>query len=330
MKRQAGQENDELRPEYDLSRLGGGTRGKDARSYGKGVRPSGYRFRAETQVLDDAARANVAGQFVALPDGVVHYELAGPEQAPAVVLVHGFSVPYYIWDPTFRALTEAGFRTLRYDLYGRGHSDRPDAVYNLDFFERQLVNLLDALSIAWPVDIVGLSMGGPIALTLADRDPQRMRKLVLIDPAGFPMPMPLTSRLLRVPGLGEALFDWFGDRFFVSDLGKDFYRPDRFPEYQQQYLAPMRFVGFRGALLSTVRNGALNNSAETYVRVGRQGRPTLLIWGRQDRTVPFPTHAKVQVAIPHAEFHAIDQAGHIPHYERPEVVNPLLVEFLQR
>jgi pimeloyl-ACP methyl ester carboxylesterase len=51
-----------------------------------------------------------------LSNGVVHYELTGSEDAPVVVLVHGFSVPCYVWDPTFEALTEAGFRVLRYDL----------------------------------------------------------------------------------------------------------------------------------------------------------------------------------------------------------------------
>jgi len=46
-------------------------------------------------------------------------------RGPAVALVHGFSVPYYVWDPTAPELARAGFRVLRYDLYGRGYSDRP-------------------------------------------------------------------------------------------------------------------------------------------------------------------------------------------------------------
>ena len=61
-----------------------------------------------------------------LSDGFTHYELGGPPTGHLVVLAAGFSVPYYIWDPTFSALTEAGVRVLRYDYYGRGFSDRPD------------------------------------------------------------------------------------------------------------------------------------------------------------------------------------------------------------
>ena len=69
----------------------------------------------EQRELDDTARAEMPGQFVKLSDGYTHYEIAGPADRPVVVLAAGFSVPYYIWDPTFAALTAAGFRVLRYD-----------------------------------------------------------------------------------------------------------------------------------------------------------------------------------------------------------------------
>jgi len=66
----------------------------------------------ETDSLTDVVRQNAGGSFLKLPDGVVHYELAGAEDARTVVLVHGFSVPYYIWDPTCAALLQAGFRRI--------------------------------------------------------------------------------------------------------------------------------------------------------------------------------------------------------------------------
>ena len=57
--------------------------------------------------LDDATRAEAPGLFVALPDGRTHYDIAGPDTARAVVLIHGFSVPYYIWDSTAVRLSDA-------------------------------------------------------------------------------------------------------------------------------------------------------------------------------------------------------------------------------
>src|SRR5579864_4541155 len=70
--------------------------------------------------LDDVARKSAGGQFARLSDGYTHYELAGPTNAHVVVLAAGATVPYYIWDPTFKALVDDGFRVLRYDYYGRG------------------------------------------------------------------------------------------------------------------------------------------------------------------------------------------------------------------
>src|ERR1017187_5282006 len=73
----------------------------------------------ELYSLDESVRKNAPGSFIHLSDGITHYELSGPDTGKLVVLVHGFSVPYYIWDSTFSRLVQQGFRVLRYDEYGR-------------------------------------------------------------------------------------------------------------------------------------------------------------------------------------------------------------------
>src|SRR5512146_2198187 len=112
-------------------------------------------YRGETRDLDDAARAAAGGSFIRLLHGCTHYELAGPEDQRPVVLIHGFSVPYFIWDSMFAALVSAGHRVLRYDLLGRGYSDRPRVRYDLELFITQLSELLDRLHIA-AAELLGL------------------------------------------------------------------------------------------------------------------------------------------------------------------------------
>src|SRR5438067_7104597 len=81
----------------------------------------------ETSALDDQTRRQASGSFVNLSAGVTHYELGGPAGGTPILLVPGFSTPYNVWDPTYEGLTKAGFRVLRYELFGRGFSDRPNA-----------------------------------------------------------------------------------------------------------------------------------------------------------------------------------------------------------
>jgi pimeloyl-ACP methyl ester carboxylesterase len=123
----------------------------------------------------------------------------------------------------------------RYNLYGRGYSDRPDTIYDRALFERQILSLLSALRIDRPVDLVGVSMGGAVAVGFTDRYPARVRKLGLIDPAGLPMPRSFSKRLLLAPLVGEWLMNLWGDRILVSDIPNDFYLPGKFHEYQANY-----------------------------------------------------------------------------------------------
>ena len=124
-------------------------------------------------------RASLSG----LSDGFTHYEIGGPPAGPVVVLAAGATVPYYIWDPTFAALVQAGFRVLRYDYYGRGYSDRPDMPFTQELYVRQFTELLESLHITQPFDLVGLSFGGSVITSVAARHPARVRSLVYVDPA---------------------------------------------------------------------------------------------------------------------------------------------------
>ena len=69
----------------------------------------------EKQKIDANVRNITPGDFVELSEGFVHYELSGAPEGELVVLVHGFSVPYYVWDPTVDELVKQGYRVLRYD-----------------------------------------------------------------------------------------------------------------------------------------------------------------------------------------------------------------------
>jgi pimeloyl-ACP methyl ester carboxylesterase len=289
--------------------------------------PSFYR---EPLTLDDRTRATLPGEFIRLPGGVTHYELTGPANGPVVVLVHGLSTPLFLWDPTVPALVEAGFRVLRYDLFGRGYSDRPRVKSDVKLFRGQLLNLLNALGFSKPVDVIGISMGGIIAVDFCDQHPDRVRKLGLIDPAGYPMPVSKGAIALFLPAVGELVMALAGDKVVLGGLPHDFLHPDRYPDYAEQYKKQLPYQGFKRSLLSTIRHMPFNGAMiPVYEQVGRQDRPKLLIWGRQDRTVPFAHHELVQAALPGVAFHAIDEAAHLPHYEQPAVVNPILVDFLQ-
>jgi pimeloyl-ACP methyl ester carboxylesterase len=284
---------------------------------------------------------------LALSDGITHYEAAGPEvasfEAPwsdgrrrPVVFIHGFSVPSFVWEPTFRAMAHAGFRVVRYDLLGRGYSDRPRERYDQVLFDHQLRDLISALALEVPVDLVGLSMGGAIAVGFTDRHPASVRRLVLIDPAGYAAKGPRGTGLLRVPLLGELLMATVGRRLLLSRLSQDVQAENHnrlgseLAELGRRYVIQTQYKGFWRALLSTIRHGPIRNLAGTYARVGRHNREVLLIWGREDRTVPFALSDQMRAAMPQAEFHAIEGAAHAPHLEQPDLVNTLLIDFLRR
>jgi pimeloyl-ACP methyl ester carboxylesterase len=286
-----------------------------------------YASDPERLELNDAARRAAPGQFARLGDGYTHYEIAGPPDGRVVVLVCGATVPYYIWDPTFAALTKAGFRVLRYDYYGRGFSDRPDVPLTQDLYVRQFTQLLDTLHITQPIDLAGLSFGGSVITSVADRDPHRVRSLIYMDPA-FRAPVTL-SPLESMPRLWSFVTAIMDERLWAEGQLGDFLYPERFPDWPERYRVQMQYRGFRRARLSDLAANAELDQRDEVTRVGRVRRPVLVIWGKQDPNVPFEFSEALMQQMPYARLLAVDEAGHLPQWEQPEIVQPAIVSFLR-
>jgi len=289
--------------------------------------PIGYYTYAnpERRTLDDAARADAPGKFIALDGGTTHYEVAGPDTGRVAVLVHGFSVPSYIWDSTFHALAAAGHRVVRFDTFGRGWSDRPDAAYDGPFYDAQLRGLLDSLRITEPVDLFGLSFGGFITAHFTSTHAERVRTLVMVDPMTS---VPELPAVIAAPIVGPYLWQVQAVPSMPDGQPTDFLHPERFPGWADRYRPQMEFRGFGRSLR---RSGLAQKGVDypkIYSTIAAAGTPVLLVWGRQDTTTPFANAENVTRVITATEFFPVDSAGHLPHMEQTQLVNARIFSFL--
>ena len=279
----------------------------------------------EHGTIDARARVDVAGGFVGSTQGITHYDISGPDSGRTVVLVHGFSVPSYIWDSTVKRLSEAGYRTLRYDLFGRGWSDRPDAPYDGPMYDAQLNELLDSLHVVGPVDLMGLSFGGFVTAHYLTTHSARVRSLTLVDPVATTATVP---GIMTVPVLGPWLWQTRAVPTMPAGQPPDFLHPEHFPDWVDRYLPQMRFRGFGRALLRSRITLSKTDFNSLYAQAGKTGVPVLLMWGKQDHTVPILESSVIRRNIPQVEFLPVDSAGHLPHIEQSATVHAKMLQFL--
>ena len=115
-----------------------------------------------------------------------------------------------------------------------------------------------------------------------------------------------------------------------DDQGLDLYDQALLPGYVRRFRGFERYKGTLYAWLSTMRHFPIQELESSYRAVGDLNTPVLIVWGKEDRVLPFATTEKVMAAIPHAELLAVEQAGHASHYEKRDVVNAAILDFLRR
>jgi pimeloyl-ACP methyl ester carboxylesterase len=278
--------------------------------------------------LTPEVRASLPGTFIATTDGMVSYELRGREDGPVVVLVHGLTTPKFVWDEHMDPLVAAGYRVLRFDLFGRGFSERPEASYDTAFYDRQLGDLLERLELTRPVSLVGYSLGGGISVHYAAGHPDDVGKLVLIAPLGFVGEPGTGARLFLAPGIGEWLAAVLTPAYASADIAAGVADGTAPRDMLERWEAQYRYRGYSEAVLSTARSFSVQEVDDAYRAVGRAGIPTHVLWGTEDRVVPFSGREPLQQAVPQAVVMPIEGAGHSVTFTRARDVNALLLEAL--
>ena len=281
----------------------------------------------ETVEKDADFRASVkTGDFVKLSAGYTYYEFENREADTLLVMVHGFSVPAYIWDSTYYAALSRGYGALRYDAYGRGYSDNPDVVYDVALYASQLRELLEALQIERKVNLLGLSNGGRTITAFAYQYPEHVKNLIYVDPSGFETisndgtyPVMVTEE--EVKAFKQS------DNYATMASGQlgDFYDSIPFRGWDRRYEEMMKFKGFVRALISTRKNSpSLENEQK---KIAESGIPVFAIWGEHDTVVKLDEVSdNLTSRIPKVELFVLPKAGHLPHMEQTTMFNSIVFE----
>ncbi len=119
-------------------------------------------------------------------------------------------MPSWEFDELVPLLTAIGFRSLRFDLYGHGLSDRPHGEYSLARFSRQTCEVIEATGLVRPVVLVGHSLGAAIAAAVAASNPQWIERLLLVAPMLDFSSTSAWSRVFRVAVVGDLLMRFVG------------------------------------------------------------------------------------------------------------------------
>jgi len=280
----------------------------------------------EKEELNGAVRSRLGGSYISLSGGVTHYAIEGPENGQVVVLVHGGTVPMFTWDAVSPALAASGYRVLRYDMFGRGYSDRPPVVYNRNLYRNQLLELLDKLNLKEPVNLVGYSFGGGIVADFSARYPQRVRQLAMISPVVYNFKTP---RIFRIPVLGEFLARIAGIRTITKRANSMFEGTQLYRRHTDLFAEQTTFKGFQASMLSMIRSDAIGDYRDSFESVGKQKRNVLLIWVSRDPEIPEEVINTARKLIPDVRFHAVQDAGHNIVFQKPEQISTMLTNFLK-
>ena len=279
--------------------------------------------------LTESERATAPGKFLDLTDGKLHYLERGPENGPVILMVHGYSTPHFIFEQNASSLAANGFRVIQFDHFGRGWSDRPSTTYDADFYDRSIIELLDALSIDKPIGLVGLSMGGVVSAEFTARHPQRVERLFLLAPAGLAISNAdsTQTQISKMPVVGDWVWRVFARQALLSD---DQYDETDVPEMnrlQGDVTEQMKYKGYFPALLSTLRNLPMSDQDDVFVSVAETAIPVIAVFGEEDKVVPIEAAGRLRKLAPAADIRELSKAGHALNYQDFEIINPWLVEF---
>lgn len=260
---------------------------------------------------------------VLINDINIYYELHGPKDAPVLVLNNGLIMNASTsWVFQTKALSQH-YRLLQYDCRGQGESDHPPQPFSMDIHADDLAVLLDALNIA-QAHIAGISYGGEVAQAFALKYPHKTRSLILID---------------TVSEIGAELrliIESWVDALKAND-------PLAFFRATVPWNFSQEFIAQNEALLEDAKQRykqldfpAIIKLCQSFFNVDFTEKlstielPACIVVGELDLIKGLPYARILKNALPHAELHILEGAGHASCWERPQEFNSIILGFLAK
>lgn len=259
-----------------------------------------------------------------------HYRMEG--EGPTLILLHGVMASLHTWDGWVDQL-KAHYRIVRLDLPGFGLSDHmPEPE---QYTPEHSLELFDKIRAAFGLEtfcLGGNSLGGFLSWYYAARYPERVEKLILVDPIAYPQKLPAVIKLVSLPGIGE-IAQRFAPRFLVERNVREVYGDPSLvsDETVDRYYELMMHEENRFAMVQTFRKlRELSKDGRLSREIHKVQCPTLLMWGEKDRWVPPALIANWKRDLRNVEVKVYPGAGHIPMEELPIETARDAYDFLQR
>jgi pimeloyl-ACP methyl ester carboxylesterase len=280
-------------------------------------------------VNDETKPAEVnepGGRIVKLPGGDVQVVEHGPRTAPPIVLIHCFTCAINWWNEVMPRLDRT-HRVIAVDLLGHGGSEKPTSGYSIPDQADLVAQALGRLGVR-EAEIVGHSLGGTIAVAVAERSPALVSRVVIIDtpPTHEKGDLGLLARLVFYPVIGEAL--WRIKPDFATRKGLEV-------AFAPGFDVPDEFVEDVNDMTYSAYNRSARDS-EDYSkeegldqRMKESGKPLLVMMGAEEQIIDQPAArlAEYRALVPDAQTELIRGAGHSPNVEKPAETAALILGF---
>lgn len=253
----------------------------------------------------------------------IHYMEAGTGEP--LILVHTIGQSLYTWRNVFFRLSEH-YRVIAVDLLGHGYSERPGGFdYTIESHSEALVAFMDALGIE-SAHFVGYSMGSMYVLDLAQRNPERVGKIILISPGGLTPEMPLAVRMLDSSLLGPLASRLYSIRTVEKLLEECFFDLTNItPEVVQEYYRPAS----DGEARRSIRRSLYRFDQEEVISKLRDvENGVLILWASDDKWHNAEIGDFFHAALPNSQLAVIRNAGHLLHEEKPEKLITSVMEYI--
>lgn len=276
----------------------------------------------------------------------IQYTVAG--KGRPLVLIHGFGASIGHWRKNIPALAESGYQVFAVDLLGFGGSDKPALDYCLELWQELLRDFWQA-HIQQPTVFIGNSIGALLSLMMVAEHPEISAGAVLLNCAGglnhrpdeLNLPLRLImgtfTKLVSSPQLGPFIFNQVRQKHRIRNTLRQVYRnPEAITDELVELLYnPSCDLGAQQVFASILTAPPGPSPGELLPKVQC---PLLVLWGDKDPWTPIKGAEMYRELsdrprsedVPPLKFVAIPDTGHCPHDERPDVVNPLIVDWLDQ